>query len=213
MIRFLRHASASGLAFSLAVALVTVGCGASHGAGADSPGDGAGIPDAIVGKLRACVAQGGDHLKEATYALHFDVEVSENGHVERVKRRESRPEDSSMESCMADALEGMVVPLSAVRALIPQEEAVSTEERALIGNPILAVIAAVELAPAIVVAAAVTAVVGVSVYATTEVIEALRRRPKCDSMMLRCINNPRQPEWNRSIFGEFKDCGLAFAIV
>jgi hypothetical protein len=185
---------AAGLALCLSLAFTPLGCGASQGVEASRHGgEGPGVPDATVSALRACADQGKDRFKETTYALHFDVEVTEDGHVDRVKRKESLPAERAMESCMADAIEGMRVPLFVVQALTPhaEAEAVSPASRGLIGNPLLlAAAAVVELVPVLVVAAGVTVIVGVSIYASEEIIETVKRRnrrmEKCKDMFEVC---------------------------
>jgi hypothetical protein len=182
---------AAGLALCLSLAFTPLGCGASQGVEASRHGgEGPGVPDATVSALRACADQGKDRFKETTYALHFDVEVTEDGHVDRVKRKESLPAERAMESCMADAIEGMRVPLFVVQALTPhaEAEAVSPASRGLIGNPLLlAAAAVVELVPVLVVAAGVTVIVGVSIYASEEIIETVKRRNKRkDKIKERC---------------------------
>lgn len=73
------------------------------------------------------------------------------------------------------------------------------------------VIAGVALGPIIVVAAGVTLGVAIVVVATEEAIEAAKRRrrrieDKCTDLFLECAASRQQPEWNREIFGDIKQC-------
>lgn len=182
--RVVRLTLAVGLALGLGLAFTPLGCGGSQqGVDASSHGgDGPGIPEATVLALKACASQGRARLKETTYAFQFAVEVTEDGHAGRVRLKDSSPSDAGMEECMARALEDMPVPPSVVQALSQQAEqveAVSPASRGLMGNPFLAMLGgAVELGTIVLTAAGVTVVVGVSIYAAEEIVEAVKRRRK-----------------------------------
>jgi hypothetical protein len=185
---------AVGLALCLGLAFTPVGCGGSQG-GEASPrgGEGPSVPDATVSALRACAEQSKAHLKETTYAFQFAVEVTEDGHAGRVRLKDSSPNDDGMEACMARALEDMPVPLSVVQALseqAEQAEAVSPESRGLMGNPLAAVVGGViSLAPAVLTAAGVTVIVGVTIYAGEEIVEAVKRRKRKNRHKEQCIDS------------------------
>src|SRR5262249_22826754 len=109
---------------------------------------------------------------------------------------------------------GMPVPLSITRTLLPQE--VSPESRGLMGQPIPLVAPAaggVGLAPILIMAAGGSIIVCVYLYVSAETAEAARRgdrERKCMSLLIECINAPKQPEWNRGEYGDYKDCGACF---
>jgi len=187
MAKIARTVSGLGLAVCLGLAFVPPACGGRQAAelsvfhGSDGPT----VPAATVSKLQACADRIRDPLKEITYTFYFHVEVAEDGHVDRVKHKESIPVDPGIESCLADALEGMRVPASAVEALTQQREhaeGVSPSSRGLMGDPIsagaalLAALAGVELVPVTLAAGVVTVNVGVTIYVGEEVIEAARRQ-------------------------------------
>jgi hypothetical protein len=184
---------AAGLALCLGLAFVPVSCGGSRGFEASSHGgDGPTIPDATVAELRACAEKSKGRLKETTYAFQFAVEVTEDGHAGRVRLKDSSPSDGEMESCMPDVLKDMPVPPAAVQALTPpaEAEAVLPESRGLVGNPLLAAAAVVELIPIALVAASVTVIVGVTIYASNEAVKKVRRKrrinAKCLEMFVVC---------------------------
>jgi len=136
----IRHALAAGLALCSGLAFMPLGCaGSQEVVVAPSPGGGGSyIPSSIYAELKACGGEGRAHLlKETSYDLDFDVEVTEGGQVSRVRRRGLSVGDGGMESCIAHALEGMEVPPSAVQALVLQAEAGSPQSRGLIGSPLL----------------------------------------------------------------------------
>jgi hypothetical protein len=201
MAKIARTVSGLGLALFLGLALVPPACGGRqapelsvfHGDGRPT------VPNATVSKLQACVDRIRDPRHEIKYAFQFHVEVAEDGHVARVKHKGASPTDPGIESCLADALEGMRVPASAVEALTRQweeAEAVSPSSRALMGEPVslgaalLAALAGVELAPVVIVAGVVTVAVGVTVYVGEEVIDTIKyrrkRNDKCTKMFVRC---------------------------
>jgi hypothetical protein len=202
VVKIARLASSLGLALFLGLAFVPPACGGSQPVDPPVPhgSEGPTIPDATIAELRVCASRGKDRREEATYAFHFDVEVMEDGHVDRVKHKESLPVDRATESCMAGALEGMRVPAYVVQALTEQAEraeGVSPQSRGLIGNPLLAAGAAVELFPLLLVVAGATVVVGVAVYYVE--IDAARRRRRskaqcyaaCDAQTEVCEENCR----------------------
>jgi hypothetical protein len=190
--RFARRTLAAGLALCLGLAFIPLGCGGSRGVEAGAHGGGGlSIPDATVSELRACAEKSKARLRETTYAFQFAVEVTEDGHAGRVKLKDSSPGDGEMESCMTGVLEDMPVPPAAVQMLTsPAEASVSPQSRALIGNPLAAVMVVIELAPIMVVAAGATIVVGVAIYASDEIIETVRRKSrikaKCLDMFVEC---------------------------
>jgi hypothetical protein len=195
---------AAGLALCLGLAFVPVGCGGSRGVLTSSRGDGGPtIPDATIAELRACVDKGQARLEDPAYTFVFAVEATEDGHADRVKLKDSSPGDGAMESCLAEALEGMRVPSVVVEALsqqAEQAEAVSPASRGLMANPFAAVLGgAISLVPVVLTAAAVTVVVGVAIYASEEIVETVRRRRRskaqcyklCDAEAEICEENCR----------------------
>ena len=66
------------------------------------------------------------------------------------------------------------------------------------------------MVPIVIVAAGVTILVAVTVHVADETFEAMKRRRKvdeaCDPPFYQCLNNKRQPEWNRGTYGDIKDC-------
>jgi hypothetical protein len=195
VLRILRLTLAIGLALCLGLAFTPLGCGGSRGVEASSHGgEGPSVPDATIAELRACAEKSKARLKDTTYAFQFAVEVTEDGHADRVRLKDSFPGDDGMEGCMTRALEDMPVPLSVVQALseqAEQAEAVSPESRGLMGNPFAAILGgAISLAPAVVTAAGVTFVVGVTIYLGKEAIKERRRkrriREKCLVMYVAC---------------------------
>jgi hypothetical protein len=146
-------------------------------------------------------------MTDTSYAIVLDVDVTESGGVERVKIRDSIIGDGGIESCIVRALEGMQVPGYIVRRMMASHE-VSPRSRGAVGN-VLVVGAAVELVPILIVAAGVTFIVAVSLHVGEEVAEAIskKKEEKCMKLLVACLENPNQPEWNREIYGGKKDCG------
>jgi hypothetical protein len=174
--RIARFTLAVVLTFCLGLAFTPLGCGGSQGGAAVSHphgGEGPTVPDATVSKLTACAEQGKRRLKEDMYALQFNVEVTESGHADRVKLKDSYPSDGAMESCIGGALEDMSVPAFVVQALLADAD--PPESSGNIGF-IMVLGGAVALVPATVVAPGVTVLVSVTVYLSKEVIETARRR-------------------------------------
>jgi hypothetical protein len=147
---------------------------------------------------------GGDHLRSP-----LDVEVTEDGQVDRVKNKESLPVDHAMESCMASAIEGMRVPRYVVEALIQDVEKGDESSRRLVANP-LVLGGAISLLPAVLVAAEVTVVVAVTISLSKDIIDAARRRRKakarCLNMFVECQG--MGPPCTDKIIGTLDVCGL-----
>jgi hypothetical protein len=204
--------SSAGLALCLGLAFTPLGCGGSQETRVEpfhpAP-EGPTAPEVTVAKLEACGSEGAASLKDDHYAIVFDVDVTESGDVDRVKIRDSVIGDHGIESCMARALEGMPVPRSVLRQL--DAGPVSPQSRGVMGNALVAV--AVELAPIVIIAAGVTFVVAVSFHLADEAIEAISRRKlekMCYPPLYECLENPKQPEWNRENFGNRKACEACF---
>ena len=107
-----------------------------------------------------------------------------------VKFRDSSLSESALSACIGHALEGMTVPVSVLR-LILKEKAVSLESRGLMGQVWEEVLGAgASLGPIFLAAAGVTVIVMVGVYATSEAIEAARRKSKkkCLEMYIECTD-------------------------
>jgi hypothetical protein len=193
--RITKRTLAAGLALCLSLAFTPFACGgsgASQGVPANPHGsEGPTVPDATVSTLRACAGQGKDRLKEkTTYTLHFDVEVTEDGDVDRVRTKESRPVDRGMESCMAGALEGMRVPLvvEALTQRAEEAEAVSPPSRGLTAL-LLDEVIVIELVPVAFTILTASVLVGVSIYLSKPDVKKRRirrKKPSCDVMFSNC---------------------------
>jgi hypothetical protein len=209
-----RYRVAALLALGSGLGLAVPGCGGSRQAdvSVSQGGEGPGIPDATVAELRACVENGRGRLKETTYAFQFAVTVTEDGHADRVRLKDSFPGDGEMEACLARALEDMSVAGSLVQALIEQVEragGVSPASRGPMGEPTVMILG-ISLNPVVLAAIAVTAVVAVSIYAAKELVETAKRNKKvealCKPLFDKCLGSPWQPEWNRANYGTKMDC-------
>jgi len=103
-----------GLAVCLGLAFTPVGCGGSeevsyeprHAGSSDGPS----APQSTMAQLEACAHGGVGRMQEGMYyAILLDADVTESGHVERVKVRDADIDDQGIASCMLDALRAMQV--------------------------------------------------------------------------------------------------------
>jgi hypothetical protein len=216
--RITKLTSAMGLALGLGIAFTPLGCGGSQEVGMElshGAGEGPQAPAETVAKITDCVNEAKARLTDTSYAMQFNVEVTESGHAGRVKLKDSSPGERRLESCIARALEGMTSPVPAMRLI--SQQPVSPESRGL-GQPLpaIAVGSGGALAPIFILAAGITVIVAVTLYVAEEVAEAERRRRKikeqCMELLVECLNTPKQPEWNRGTFGDRKACRECFAI-
>ncbi|UQA57705.1 hypothetical protein [Polyangium aurulentum] len=207
-----RLASSMGLAVCLGLAITPVGCGGSE-EGSYEPrhagsSDGPSAPASTVAQLEACAHGGVGGMKEGMYyAVLIDADVTEGGHVERVKVRDSDVAGQGIESCMVDALGAMQVPRHIVRGMFASGP-VSPGSRGAMGNVMAAAGAAVTLVPIVIVAAGVTFIVAVTLHAAEEAVEAISQKAEKQCAKLRdaCLENKKQPEWNIGDFGREKNC-------
>jgi hypothetical protein len=163
------------------------------------------LPAATIAAIRGCARQAGHH-KGDTFAFQFEAEVTESGHLDRVRLKDLYPRDTGFESCLTRAIEDMQVPAFVVQKVLDQAEAVSPESRALIGNPLLLVLLVLESS---VVVEEATFMVAVAIAGTADAIAARnkrQRKQKCWGPYLKCFANQDQPEWNWPTFGRKKDC-------
>jgi hypothetical protein len=202
-----------GLAVCLGLAFTPLGCGSSQEAGFEpihlrGGSDGWSAPKYTVDRLTECANAGASRMTDRLYAIYLDADVRENGRVSRATVRESMLDDQGIESCMVGVLEAMLVPRYLMKGLIASHP-VSPQSRGAVGN-VVVLGAAVNLVPVVIVAAGVTFVVVVTLHVAEEVAEARKRRRKvekeCDELLVQCLENPWQPEWNRSRFGNRKAC-------
>jgi len=202
----LRITASLGLALCLGLAFTPLGCGGSNYGGSNAwstrPGyarEEPPVPPETFAAMTACVteAKAKARLTDTVYALQFDVEVNEHGKAVLVKLRDaSLPKEPGMEACLGDAMVGMTLPLS-VLARMPRERVVSPASRGLEGQvweEFFAAGAAVNLAPILLTATAVTVSVWVGVKATTAAIDYVRRKrkrkEKCLDMYEACRLGP-----------------------
>jgi hypothetical protein len=209
-----RLASSLGLAAWLGLAFMPVGCGGSQETSHEPlhhESDGPTAPKYTVDQLSACAKQGAARMTDGSHALiSFDADVDESGRVGRVEIRDSAIGDQGIESCMVGVLEAMLVPRYLLRGMFLWQP-VSPASRGMVGNA-LVVGAAVNLVPIVIVAAGVTIIVALTFHVAEEAAEAISQRAekKCAKLRNECLENPKQPEWNRGDFGEHKDCGACY---
>jgi hypothetical protein len=220
-----RLASGMGLALCLGIAFTPLGCGSSQEFPAEPPRqaqEGPTAPESTVALLTECAKRGAAHLTDTHYAILFDVDVNGSGSVGEARVRDSMLPDREMEACMVGALEAMSVPRSVMAMRSSHRVSggkVSPESRAYMGDVSVVGGAIVNLVPILVVIAGVTVLVGVTLYVAEyiaeETAEAVRRRRtkverKCYPPLYQCLGYHKQPEWNREIYGDDKDCGACF---
>lgn len=224
--RITRVASGMGLAVCLGLAFTPLGCGSSQDVPVELPHQAREeprAPEATVAQLTECARRGAAHLTDTHYAIVFDVDVTEDGSVSEARLRDSLLPDREMEACMASALGAMVVPRSVMAMRSWRRVSggrVSPESRAYTGDAEVVGGAIIELIPILVFVAGVTIIVGVTAhavgYVADEIAEAVRKRrrtqveKKCDARLYECLGYHKQPEWNRKIYGDDKDCGACF---
>jgi hypothetical protein len=191
----LRLTASLGLTFLLSLAFTPFGCGGNQAWTVapirDAP-DRPTVPPATFDAMTACVTAAKERLTDTVYAQQIDAEVGERGEIRRVTLRDSYPVEPGLEACIKEALVGATVPPEILDRLV-EKRAVSPASRGLQGQVWegLAAGAAVELGPIVLLAAAVTVTVIVGVKATTEVIDAIRRKRKrreqCLDMFETCV--------------------------
>jgi hypothetical protein len=213
-------ASAVGIALCLGLAFTPLGCGSNQDHAVEPWGrrahEGPSAPESTVAQLRECAERGALRLTDTHYAILFDVNAMESGHVSLAKVRDSMIPDRGMESCMGRALEAMVLPRT-ITALRPSQRVssgmVSPESRAHTGNA-LVIGAAVELLPILIVAAGVTIIVAVTVHvmsdksaSTRDATDEERERERCKKVKQDCITYCSDTTLPTPNFGwEFQKC-------
>jgi len=213
-----RVLSSMGLALGLSFAMMPLACGGPEGYArpTHAASEGLTAPPATVERLTACAAHGQGRLTDSHYAIVFDVDVTEGGRVREARVKDSLLGDRGIESCMVSALEEMSVSRSVVDAMVSQARSssgVSPASRGAMGN-VFVLGGGITLTP-VVIALGVTIIVAISLHVGGEVVEAIKKRPrkveqKCQPLLDECLDNPEQPEWNRRMFGERKQCEACF---
>ena len=177
-----------GVTLSLGVAFVPLGCGSSGAYPSVLPSHGGPeLPERVVEELTDCVKQAPAPSTSAegdppTYAIQFDVHVTEGGGISSVEVRDSMLGGGGMEACMASVLRGARLP---VRAQATQR---APQARALVASPALAALAPVSLAPVVLTGIGIIVLVAVTVYiATRDATDEDREKERCKTVKQECI--------------------------
>jgi len=126
-------------------------------------------PSETLAELQTCVDQLAQKVSPDMYAVLFDITATDDGKVGTVKVNDSMIAGNDIEKCLQKVLSQMDMPAAATNHL-------SSHARSTMGV-VQAAAAPIALLPIVLVAGGVTILVGVTIYAGTEVIEAARRRP------------------------------------
>jgi hypothetical protein len=206
-----RLALSTGLALSLGLAFMPLGCGtleepaytparSLHDNRHANRHDDREVPEGVVKQLTACANQapaGSTSSEPATHAIQFHVQATASGRIDAVSVKGSTLSDPDLEACMADALEGMTLPLQdlalRVSASAPRRP-LAPESRGLVANT-LPLFGPFSLAPLVITGAAFILVVAIIVYVTSEpVAKATRRRPNqtCDNDELKELEQKKE---------------------
>lgn len=167
----------------------TLGCGRTQeniSAPTNNTNGNTALPDHVIAQLTDCTKQGAAHLKYTEHTISFNVDVTKDGQVHHVEVNNSTFNDQSLETCMLHALQDMSLSVSttAMRSS-PLDRPVASQSRALVGNPAIIVVGGtIALAPIIIEAAGVTAIVGIFVYTAPKVA---KRIPRCSKVKTACI--------------------------
>jgi hypothetical protein len=187
LVRRMRTLVSFGMLGCATAALVPLGCSASARIVHPEHSEGPRVPDETAERLRACVEDYADDLRQGTYKFDITVNVDEEGRVLDVETKGVRHWD--LAACTRSALGAMAVPawMLRVRPGKPLDSANgrTMQERALVGNTLL-VIVAIALSDMVINAGGVTIVFGISVAIVADIVDAARRRPKPN--LNRCLD-------------------------
>jgi hypothetical protein len=157
--------------------------------------DEATVPEATVRQWESCTNEAAGRLSASSYAIQFDVNVTEQGEVTEAKIADSMLGDEQIEACMLHALETMSLPTSALP--IRSSRPISggewlPESRKHSGHAAAAGGAAAVLGPVVLVMAGAYILAQVSVRVVAPAIDAAIRRRKaaanCNAKYQDCIN-------------------------
>ncbi|MFO0590807.1 MAG: hypothetical protein U0441_24905 [Polyangiaceae bacterium] len=140
-----------------------------------------------------------------THAVDLDVHVSSDGTVVSVEVKGSTMGGHESERCMVSALQGASLQLPGTlqrRSASTDERAPSPESRPLVGQAIA--LAPISFAPLVATGIGIIVVIGIIAYFSQPKHD---NEDYCQQLLVECLENPQQPEWNRSRFGPRKDCG------
>lgn len=230
-----RPALFSGLVFALGFGFVPVGlgCGSSRAFGSALPAySDAAVPASIAQQLNACAEHHKAHLGIAQHAISFEVQLSADGQVDAVTLKDSTLDDQGLEACMASALRSLSadnIPMR--RSDLSSPPPVAPESRSLLGQEeVLLCMASPPclLALGLLIGASF---ITVQIYLYTSgqsamakprpiaapiattmptVAEAEDEDDPCMPLLIECLENPWQPQWNRKTYGPRKDCNACY---
>jgi hypothetical protein len=174
--RFTRLALSLGLAVSLGVASVPLGCGGSEEAfyAVPQPRKDPEVPEHVAKQLEGCLKQTSAAFPPAegsTYAVAFNVQVSKGGSVHAVEVKDSTLGGHEVEACFGRVLQGMTLPRRTIAMGLedaPPRGAAAPTDPALVGQAI-AIPNPFSLLPVVLTFAAVCIVVAVTVHVVSEV--------------------------------------------
>ena len=222
----------AALAVAASLSFTPLGCSGGRLGAAAGQGD-AEMPEGIALEIRTCAAKHVQHLGSAQHTVSFDVKLASNGEVDSVALRASTLGDEGLEACIASALRSLSegdLPMRQsyshpqgpgapeARALVGQVEALEC----LASPPCLLVVAffvgAAYVAVQIYLHAAQSSTAKPKPQSTTTATPIATTVPvvgseierRCMDWQVECLENIYQPKWNRSKFGEKKDCGACF---
>jgi hypothetical protein len=142
--RFTRLALSLGLAVSLGVASVPLGCGGSEEAfyAVPQPRKDPEVPEHVAKQLEGCLKQTSAAFPPAegsTYAVAFNVQVSKGGSVHAVEVKDSTLGGHEVEACFGRVLQGMTLPRRTIAMGLedaPPRGAAAPTDPALVGQAI-----------------------------------------------------------------------------
>lgn len=199
MIRSIKRLALSvGIALSLSLAFMPLGCGSSSNAWTPvlpERKDPA-VPEHVVRELTECAKDAparlsSGHTEPLTYHVQFNVYFTNGDSVDVVEVGGSTLEGGRIEACMASALRGLTLPTKdiAFEQYDPTPKgSPSPESRTMMGSPAVAALAPVSLAPVVVAGLAIIVVVAVVIYVASD--SSGLSKQDCINLYVECTGKP-----------------------
>jgi hypothetical protein len=167
----------------------------------------------LVEKFKQCARDHARDFKSYSHRIQFLTGLADNGLVGDVEVEESTIKSEKIESCMKNALVGIVIKTDSRLGQLsgPRLDGYrSPRDRPPGSRGAIGVVqvagAVVALGPIIVIAAGAT----IAVYLTATTIDAVAKwrqiEKLCTPWLMQCLGDPYQPGWNIDDFGPMKDC-------
>ena len=181
----IRHALGTGLALTLGLACVPLGCESWDQPAfphihplPDPARDELKLPASVVQQLTACAEQVPGRSpsgKPKTHNMTFDVQATQDGRVSAVALEAATPSNPALVACIAGVLRGMTLPMDdlplRVSAAAPRGR-LAPESRALAGFPLAGLLTA-SFGTVVIAVTGLVLVVWVVVYVSEQIVSAI----------------------------------------